>query len=225
MPRFFNEGIEDLVAGLRADGISDARVLDAVAATPREHFVDEHFRTEAFADRALPIGCGQTISQPYVVALMTQLLEVAPDSRVLEVGTGSGYQTAILARLAQKVYTLERHRPLLEQAETRFKALGLTNIAARYADGYQGWWEEAPFDRILVTAAFRELPDALAAQLTLGGILVTPLGYETISQRLWKIIRTQEGLQSEAGLPVVFVPMVPGLARGGGGFDDEDEQS
>jgi protein-L-isoaspartate(D-aspartate) O-methyltransferase len=219
----FNTGIEDLVAGLRREGIRDERVLEAVAATPRELFVEGDFRLDAFDDRALPIGCGQTISQPYVVALMTQLLEVAPDSRVLEIGTGSGYQTAILARLASMVYSVERHGPLLEKAVARFKTLGLPNIVAKHGDGYEGWAEEAPFDRIMVTAAFSELPETVADQLKTGGILVAPLGYETLSQRLWKIIRAEDGLKAEANLPVMFVPMIPGLGGEKRGFDDGNE--
>jgi protein-L-isoaspartate(D-aspartate) O-methyltransferase len=225
MPWLFNATAEDLLVELRREGIRDQRVLDAMAATPRNLFVEENYVPEAFDDRALPISCGQTISQPYVVALMTELLEVTPESRVLEIGTGSGFQTAILARLAAKVYSVERHRPLLEKARVRFESLGLDNIALRHADGYHGWGEEAPFDRIIVTAAFAELPPGLTDQLSPGGILVTPLGYETISQRLWKIIRTSDGLQSEANLPVVFVPMVRGLAPEQRGVDDEKDDA
>ena len=137
---------------------------------------------------------------------------------MLEIGTGSGYQTAILARLASEVFTVERHRPLLEQAQARFSALGFRNIHTRHGDGYEGWPEKAPFDRILVTAAFPEVPEVLTQQLKEGGILVTPVGYETLSQRLVKIIRSHDGVRpefkTEPLLPVVFVPMVPGLPRG-----------
>jgi len=216
-------GAAELIEQLRTEGIKDERVLTAVAATPREVFVEEGYERFAFADRALPIACGQTISQPYIVAYMTEALGADPTSRVLEVGTGSGYQTAILARLASEVFTVERHKPLLAQAEARFSALGLRNIRTRHGDGYQGWGEAAPFDRILVTAAFPEVPQALIDQLGGGGILISPVGYETISQRLVKIIRSYDGVPpqftTEPLLPVVFVPMVPGLPRGrdGGG--------
>jgi protein-L-isoaspartate(D-aspartate) O-methyltransferase len=216
-------GTEHLLADLRSYGIKDERVLAAIAEVPRDLFVERGFEDEAFADRALPISCGQTISQPFIVAYMTQALDVQADARVLEIGTGSGYQTAVLSRLAAKVYTIERHLPLLEKAKERFESLGLANIAARHGDGYQGWEEEGPFDRVLVTAAFRDLPPKLTEQLKPSGKLVTPLGYETISQRLWKIIRTADGLTSEALLPVVFVPMVPGLPREERGSDEPEE--
>ena len=216
-------GTEHLLADLRSYGIKDERVLAAIADIPRDLFVERGFKDEAFADRALPISCGQTISQPFIVAYMTEALEVQPGARVLEIGTGSGYQTAVLSRLAAKVYTVERHLPLLEKAQERFERLGLANIAVRHGDGYQGWEEEGPFDRVLVTAAFRELPQKLTEQLKPAGKLVTPLGYETISQRLWKIIRTADGLTSEALLPVVFVPMVPGLPREECGTDEPDQ--
>jgi protein-L-isoaspartate(D-aspartate) O-methyltransferase len=210
-------GADELIAELRTEGIRDERVLAAVAATPREVFVEEGYERFAFADRALPIACGQTISQPYIVAYMTEALAIGPSMRVLEVGTGSGYQTAILAQLANEVFTVERHSPLLEQAKSRFSALGLRNVRTRHADGYGGWPEAAPFDRILVTAAFSEVPESLKAQLKKGGILIGPVGYETISQRLVKIIRSHDGDQtdyrSEPLLPVVFVPMVPGVPR------------
>jgi protein-L-isoaspartate(D-aspartate) O-methyltransferase len=203
--------IDELIRTLRAEGIKDPRVLDAVASVPRRKFVDEGYEPGAYANRALPIACGQTISQPYIVAYMTEALELEPDMRVLEIGTGSGYQAAILSKLVSKVYTVERHLPLLEQARARFRELGLDNIETRHGDGYAGWPEKAPFDRIIATAAFPELPPNLTEQLTQGGILITPLGYETISQRLWKIIRTAEGIERKPLLPVVFVPMIEGL--------------
>jgi protein-L-isoaspartate(D-aspartate) O-methyltransferase len=208
-----------LMAELRAQGISDARVLQAMADTPREMFVETPFAPEAYADRALPIACGQTISQPFIVAYMTEALAIGPRLRVLEIGTGSGYQTAVLSRLCRMVYTVERHKPLLSEAEARFKKLGLSNIVIRHGDGYQGWPETAPFDRILVTAAFPELPVNLTQQLKPGGILISPVGYESISQHLSKIIRSEEGasppFRTETLLPVLFVPMVPGLPQEG----------
>src|SRR5207237_7608163 len=142
-----------LVMELRGQGITDQRVLSAIERTPRELFVDEPFSTTAYENIALPIACGQTISQPYIVAYMTEALEVDPRHRVLEIGTGSGYQAAVLAPLCRMVYTVERHRPLLKAAEARFKALSLHNIVVRHGDGSNGWPEQAPFDRILVTAA------------------------------------------------------------------------
>jgi protein-L-isoaspartate(D-aspartate) O-methyltransferase len=211
-----------LVNALRAQGINDERVLDAIAATPREAFVEHGSEQSAYDDRALPISCGQTISQPYVVAYMTELLELAPSTRVLEIGTGSGYQTAILSRLAGEVYSVERHLPLLERARERFERQTLRNIFTLHGDGYKGWWEMAPFDRIVVGAAFRSLPHSLSEQLKIEGKLIVPLGYETISQRIWKMIRTQTGLQGEALLPVVFVPMIEGLPHEES-TDDDDE--
>jgi protein-L-isoaspartate(D-aspartate) O-methyltransferase len=154
---------------------------------------------------------------------MTEKLEIAAHMRVLEIGTGSGYQAAILARLAAEVYTIERHLPLLEKARARFADGGLSNIVTRHGDGFEGWPEMAPFDRIIATAAFRKLPRSLNEQLTIGGIMITPLGYETISQRLWKMIRTEEGLEREELLPVTFVPMIEGLPQGGECAHNEDE--
>ncbi len=212
-----------LLRELRAEGIRDERVLDAIANTPREKFVDPGFEANAYINRALPISCGQTISQPYVVAYMTEQLELAPDMRVLEIGTGSGYQAAILARLVAEVYTIERHLPLLKEARARFAECGLSNIFTRHGDGFQGWPEKAPFDRIIVTAAFRKLPQSLNEQLRQGGIMITPLGYETISQRLWKMIRTDDGFGRKELLPVTFVPMIKGLPEGGKSANDEDE--
>jgi len=161
---------------LRKQGILDARVLSAIERTPREAFVDEPFIHSAYDNTALPIACGQTISQPYVVAYATEALEVGPAMRVLEIGTGSGYQAAVLAPLCRRVYTIERHRPLLRQAEARFKALKLDNIATKHADGLKGWPEQAPFDRILLSAAVPDVPLILIEQLKPGGILVAPVG-------------------------------------------------
>ena len=215
--------LKRLLRTLRVEGIADERVLDAIAKTPREKFVDAGFESRAYANSALPISCGQTISQPYVVAYMTEQLEIAPHMRVLEIGTGSGYQAAVLARLAAEVYTIERHLPLLEKARERFTECGLENIYTRHGDGFEGWPEKAPFDRIIVTAAFRKLPRSLNEQLIKGGIMITPLGYETISQHLWKMIRTDEGLTRKELLPVVFVPMIEGMPRAGKSTDNGDE--
>jgi protein-L-isoaspartate(D-aspartate) O-methyltransferase len=204
-----------LLMELRRQGISDNRVLGAVERTPRELFVDQPFEVQAWDNTALPIACGQTISQPYIVAYMTQALEVGEKHRVLEIGTGSGYQAAVLAPLCRMVYTIERHKALLQQAETRFKALKLHNVVIRHGDGYKGWPEAAPFDRILLSAVVPEVPQILIDQLKPGGILVAPVtkntAPESISQHLVKIMRTDEGVAQEALIPVVFVPMIAGL--------------
>jgi protein-L-isoaspartate(D-aspartate) O-methyltransferase len=202
-----------LVMALRGQGITDQRVLEALETTPRDAFVEKPFESSAFENTALPIPCGQTISQPYVVALISQALEVTPKHRVLEVGTGSGYQAAVLARLAGWVYTVERHRPLLQGAIARFKTLKLHNVVVRYGDGLKGWPEQAPFDRIVLSAAVDEVPQMLLDQLKPGGILIAPVAAERFSQHLVKIIRTEAGLSKEALIPVVFVPMVPGLPQ------------
>mgnify|MGYP001029728548 CR=1 FL=1 len=206
-----------LVMALRKQGITDMRVLNAMERTPRDLFVEEAFGSSAYQDSALPIACGQTISQPYIVAFMTQALAVGEKMRVLEIGTGSGYQSAVLAPLCRKIYTIERHRPLLKAAEARFKALKLDNIVTKLGDGYKGWPEQAPFDRIVVTAAFPQVPESLIAQLKPGGLMIVPVGEqrpgESISQLLTKIIRTETGVKREALIPVMFVPMVPGLPR------------
>jgi protein-L-isoaspartate(D-aspartate) O-methyltransferase len=207
-----------LIMALRGQGITDQRVLSAIERTPRQLFVDEPFETSAYDNTALPIACGQTISQPYIVALSTQELEVQPNHRVLEIGTGSGYQAAVLAQLCRMVYTVERHKPLLLEAQARYKEVKLHNVVTRHGDGFQGWPEQAPFDRILLTAAIPEMPDGLINQLKPGGILVAPVGLavsaETNCQQLVKIIRTDEGTSTQTLIPVVFVPMVPGLPKG-----------
>jgi len=204
-----------LIMELRRLGIEDNRVLGAIERTPRGEFVDQPFETSAWDNSALPIACGQTISQPYVVAYMTQALEVGEKHRVLEIGTGSGYQTAVLSPLCRMVYTIERHKPLLQLAEARFKNLKLSNIVTRHGDGYQGWPEAAPFDRILLAAVVPEVPPILIEQLKPGGVLIAPVTKnsqaESFSQHLTKIIRTESGVTQEALIPVLFVPMIPGL--------------
>src|SRR5215469_14339588 len=204
-----------LVMELRGQGITDHRVLSAIERTPRELFVDEPFQTTAYENIALPIACGQTISQPYIVAYMTESLELDARHRVLEIGTGSGYQAAVLAPLCRMVYTVERHRPLLKVAEGRFRTLNLHNIVVRHGDGSAGWAEQAPFDRILITAAVSEIPPALLGQLKPSGILVAPLSgpdaFERISQHLVKIMGTDGGVARQDLIPVTFVPLLPGL--------------
>jgi len=206
-----------LIMALRGQGITDQRALSAIERTPRDLFVDEPFEVSAYDNSALPIACGQTISQPYVVALSTQELDVQPNHRVLEIGTGSGYQAAVLAQLCRMVYTVERHKPLMQAAYARFQQLKLHNIVTRHGDGFNGWPEQAPFDRILLTAAIPDVSQILIDQLKPGGILIAPVGKpvsaESNSQDLVKIIRTEEGTSQESLIPVVFVPMVPGLPQ------------
>ena len=209
---------------LRREGIRDQGVLVAIAAVPREAFVDAPFAHAAYDNSALPIACGQTISQPYVVAYMTEVLDLRPSMRALEIGTGSGYQTAVLSRLCRRVYTIERHKPLLQSAEERFRSLRLENVVTKLGDGYRGWPEQAPFDRILLTAAVPEVPAELARQLCPDGILVAPVGPavggggynpESICQLLTKIIRSETGFREERLIPVVFVPMIAGVPGAG----------
>ncbi|HTW33798.1 MAG TPA: protein-L-isoaspartate(D-aspartate) O-methyltransferase [Rhizomicrobium sp.] len=202
-----------LVMALRGQGITDQHVLEAMEKTPRELFVEKPFEVSAYENTALPIACGQTISQPFIVAYITQALEVTPRHRVLEIGTGSGYQAAVLARLAGWVYTVERHRPLLDGAKARFAKLRLHNVVVRRSDGLKGWPEQAPFDRIVLSAAVEDVPQTLIDQLKPGGILIAPVGPERFSQHLVKIIRTESGTRTEPLMPVVFVPMVAGLPQ------------
>jgi protein-L-isoaspartate(D-aspartate) O-methyltransferase len=205
-----------LIMELRSDGIGDARVLGAIEKTPRELFVLDQFQDHAYENVALPINSGQTISQPFIVALMTERLELTGREKVLEIGTGSGYQTAILSRLARRVFTVERHRTLVREASERFQALGLTNIVDLFADGTDGWPEQAPFDRIIVTAASREVPLALVEQLAPDGIMVLPVGDEYREQQLVQVRRRDSGHDEEALCAVRFVPLVRGLPRPGG---------
>jgi len=185
-----------LLMELRGAGIGDARVLGAIEKTPRERFVTADFLDQAYEDTALPIGHGQTVSQPYVVALMTEKLELGERHKVLEIGTGSGYQTAVLARLCRRVFTIERHRELLREAERRFAELRLNNIVCRFGDGTKGWPEQHPFDRILVTAAAPDVPAALLAALAPEGILVAPVGEDRREQHLVRIRRGDGGLET-----------------------------
>jgi protein-L-isoaspartate(D-aspartate) O-methyltransferase len=188
-------------------------VLRAMDEVPREHFVDAHFVEAAYDDRALPIACGQTISQPYVVAYMTEQLDVHSTHRVLEVGTGSGYQAAVLSRLARQVVTLERYRTLADAARARLKTLGYDNVEVLLGDGLSGEPLRAPYDRIIVTAAAEEVPPALVEQLAEGGIMILPLGPHRGPQDLVKITKSKDGLKRETLLPVRFVPLLPGQAK------------
>jgi protein-L-isoaspartate(D-aspartate) O-methyltransferase len=202
---------------LRQRGISDKAVLRAMDEVPREHFVEARYADSAYADQAMPIACGQTISQPYVVAYMTEQLQVKPNHRVLEVGTGSGYQAAVLSRLAREVVTLERYRTLANSARTRLKTLGYDNVEVLLADGLAGEPMRAPYDRIIVTAAAETIPPALTAQLAEGGIMILPLGPHGGAQELLKLTKTGQGqgrdLARENLIGVRFVPLLPGQAK------------
>ncbi|MFZ3389792.1 MULTISPECIES: protein-L-isoaspartate(D-aspartate) O-methyltransferase [Buttiauxella] len=200
--------VQTLLEQLRNQGIKDEKVLDAIAQVPREKFVDEAFEHKAWENTALPIGSGQTISQPYMVARMTELLELTPESRVLEIGTGSGYQTAILAHLVHHVCSVERIKGLQWHARRRLKQLDLHNISTRHGDGWQGWHARSPFDAIIVTAAPPEIPSELLAQLDEGGILVLPVGED---RQFLKRIRRQSGeFVIDTVEAVRFVPLVKG---------------
>jgi protein-L-isoaspartate(D-aspartate) O-methyltransferase len=202
-----------LLETLKRNGINNTQVIDSVEKTPREIFVLEKLIPQAYDDVALPIGRGQTISQPSVVALMTQALDVNDRHKVLEVGTGSGYQASILARLCRRLYTIERHKPLLDVAEEKFRAQRLNNITAIVGDGFAGWPVQAPFDRIMVTAAAPKVPPVLLSQLAIGGILVMPVGGVGETQELRRVTRMDEDLYSSVNLcRVRFVPMVPDIA-------------
>jgi protein-L-isoaspartate(D-aspartate) O-methyltransferase len=199
---------------LRRRGISDHAVLRAMDEVPREYFVAAGFTETAYADQALPIACGQTISQPFVVAYMTEKLEVEPQHRVLEIGTGSGYQAAILARLAREVVSIERYRTLADAARERLKTLGYTNVTIRSGDGMAGAPDLAPFDRIMVTAAAEDVPEALVAQLAEGGKMVLPVGPRHDAQYIVRLTKQPDGaLSREELIAVRFVPLLPGQAR------------
>ena len=198
---------------LRSRGVTDKRVLNAMEKIDRGAFVTGLFAERAYEDMPLPIPCGQTISQPSVVGLMSQALDVQPRDKVLEVGTGSGYQAAILSQLGRRVYTLERHRRLVQGAEAVFSALRLTNITTILADGSYGYPEQAPFDRILVSAAAEDPPGPLLAQLRPGGIMVLPVGQSDAVQHLIRVRRTETGYEYDELRSVRFVPLVEGLGR------------
>ncbi|ANS41220.1 protein-L-isoaspartate(D-aspartate) O-methyltransferase [Serratia inhibens] len=203
-----NKRMQTLLTQLRQQGIQEERLLQAIEAVPRERFVDEALEHKAYENTALPIGSGQTISQPYMVARMTELLNLTPTSRVLEIGTGSGYQTAILAHLVQHVCSVERIKGLQWQAKRRLKQLDLHNVSTRHGDGWQGWASRGPFDAIIVTAAPPEIPPALMEQLDDGGILVLPVGEQ--AQTLKRIQRQGNDFVIDTVEAVRFVPLVKG---------------
>lgn len=201
-----------LVLELRQNGITDDKLIEVMERLPRDLFVPQPFKARAYENLALPIGYHQTVSQPHVVAQMTQALELTDRCKVLEIGTGSGYQAAVLAPLCRRLYTIERHKPLMREAEQRFKDLRIPNITTRYGDGSKGWPEQAPFDRIIVTAAAIDIPPILVEQLAVGGIMVVPIGDDQHDQRLVKVVRTESGTEiSDLGW-VRFVPFVEGEA-------------
>jgi protein-L-isoaspartate(D-aspartate) O-methyltransferase len=199
-----------LIAELRRGGIDDERVLAVMTAIPREVFVSSTFVERAYDNMALPIGFGQTISQPLVVAAMTQALDVGPRMKVLEIGTGSGYQAAILAKLCRRLYTIERYKVLAKDAEKRLLDLRIHNVVFHVGDGTKGWPPQAPFDRVLVTAAAGEMPMALIEQLAVGGIMLVPVGDDPVNQTVERVVRTEDGFTREPIMPVRFVPLVGG---------------
>jgi len=188
-------------------GVTDPRVLAVMGKVPRHEFMPEALRAQAYGDHAMPIGEGQTISQPYIVALMSELLELKGDERVLEIGTGSGYQAAVLAELCQKVFTIERVKTLADKARATLDRLGYKNVVMKVYDGTYGWKEMSPFDAIIVTAAAPDVPDTLVDQLKDGGRLVIPVG-ERYSQVLMKVIKSPSGVVSKTSIPCVFVPLI-----------------
>lgn len=198
---------------LRSRGVTEARVLDAMEQIDRGPFVRGIFSERAYEDTPLPIACGQTISQPSVVGLMTQALQISPRDTVLEVGTGSGYQAAILSKLARRVYTIDRHARLVREARLIFEALQLPNITSLVGDGSFGLPDQAPFDRIIVTAAAEDPPGPLLAQLKPGGIMVVPVGQSDTVQTLIRVRKTETGLDYDELRPVRFVPLLEGLGK------------
>ena len=199
-----------LIMELRRKGITNSKVLGAIERVPREAFVPETFRDQAYEDMALPIGSGQTISQPAVVAFMTQELKVGDRMKILEIGTGSGYQAAVLAKLCRRLYTVERHRELLAEAERKFRDLRINNITTKFGDGTKGWPEQAPFDRIIVTAAAsRSIPHSLLDQLAPDGIMIAPMGDSARDQHLYRFTFGDDGeILQEKMWPVRFVPLI-----------------
>ena len=198
---------------LRSKGMTDMRVLKAMEKVDRGQYIRGTFSARAYEDTPLPIACGQTISQPSIVALMTEALDVQPRDKVLEIGTGSGYQAAILSHLARRVYTVDRHRKLVRAAREIFEAEDITNITAFTADGSRGLEQLAPFDRIILTAASEDPPGPLLAQLRIGGIMVLPVGQSDTVQTLVKVLKTESGFDYNELRPVRFVPLLEGLGK------------
>ncbi len=202
-----------LISELRDEGIKDEGVLSALSAIPREEFIPKVLRSQAYENAALPINSGQTISQPFVVAFMTEALDISKNHKILEVGTGSGYQSVVLAKLCRRLFTIERHLPLLNGAAQMFKKLNIFNITTLFGNGMKGWPEQAPFDRIMVTAASEEIPDLLLQQLKVGGIMVIPIGPQEKTQHIIRITRRGDEFVEENLMPVKFVPLLPGIVH------------
>jgi len=200
-----------LLMELRKQGVSDTGVLSAMERVPRELFVPEAFQDQAYENITLPIDAGQTISQPQIVAEMTAALELGPRMKVLEIGTGSGYQAAILSHLCRRLYTIERHRTLAKEAEARFAEMRLSNIVLQVGDGSQGWPQQAPFDRIIVTAQAAMMPDVLLAQLREGGVMILPIAENGREQKVVRLRRTADGVEREALMDARFVPLLVGM--------------
>lgn len=205
-------GRAQLILALRQQGIRDARVLDVMETTPREAFVGDEFKNKAWENQALPIQYGQTISQPFVVGAMSAALELKGHEKVLEIGTGSGYQSAILSKLCRRVFTIERYRPLLRIAQSRFEQLRLNNIVSKCADGSLGWPEQGPYDAIISTCACPARPDTLLSQLKTGGVLVAPVGMGSVQELLRYRLREDGIFEEEALMDVRFVPLLPGIS-------------
>ena len=205
---YLDKRVQMVAKDIKARGVKDPVVLEAMGKIPRHLFVDESFRDKAYADHPLPIAEGQTISQPYVVALMTEALRLKPEDRVLEIGTGSGYQAAVLAEIVKEVYSIEIRKSLAESASKRLRELGYNNIQVRFADGYFGWEEVAPFDAIIVTATSNHIPPPLLKQLKEGGRLIIPVGSTTFHQTLTLVTKKKGDLQVEQLGGVIFVPLI-----------------
>lgn len=209
-PGMYKRARERMVRSqIAARGVKDSRVLAAMGTVPRHLFVPDRYQGQSYQDYPLPIGLGQTISQPYIVAFMTELLKLGPEDRVFELGTGSGYQAAVASKVAGSVYTMEIYRELADAAKERLESLGFTNVHARHGDGYHGWKEKAPFDAIIVTAAADHIPPPLIEQLKPGGRLIIPLGSPFSFQQLVLVTKDSEGQVSELPIiPVRFVPLL-----------------
>ena len=199
----------ELVLSLRRAGVTEPVVVATMERVPRDLFVPEVFRSRSYEDITLPIGHHQTLSQPVIVGLMTEALELNDRKKVLEVGTGSGYQTSILALICRRVYTIERHAPLLQEAEKRFDKLRIRNVTAKVGDGTLGWEAQAPFERIIVTAAAADIPPVLADQLSIGGIMIVPIGLGDNFQTILKVIKKENGFKTKELRDVRFVPLIP----------------
>ena len=202
-----------LILKLRQIGVSDSEILDCIETIDRSHFVSKSFLDRFMEDIALPIDCGQTVSQPSLVGFMTQQLEIPRRSKVLEIGTGSGYQTAILARLSSRVYSIERYKKLVDKAKRRLENLNISNVIVLFRDGFFGYSHQAPFDRIIITAAVEEIPSLVVSQLKIGGIMIVPVGLPNQKQSLLKVVKTEKGLDIKELMSVRFVQMKEGLVN------------